>query len=85
MCHMTITKIVYRHASLRATPKTSTPRSCRVRRRRVSVYRNITRMGFSRIKNMSIQYCFDCDEHIDTDFNAEHFDGEECSITNHEE
>ena len=22
---------------------------------------------------MSIEYCFHCDQHIDTDFNAEHF------------
>ena len=26
---------------------------------------------------MSIQYCYYCDQHIDTDFNAEHFDSEE--------
>lgn len=25
---------------------------------------------------MSIEYCFKCDEYIDTDYNAEHF--EEC-------
>lgn len=27
---------------------------------------------------MSIEYCKKCDEYIDTDFNAEHFDEEEC-------
>ena len=26
--------------------------------------------------NMSIQYCEKCDQYIDTDFNAEHFDEE---------
>jgi len=26
---------------------------------------------------MSIEYCFYCDVHIDTDFNAEHFDTED--------
>lgn len=25
---------------------------------------------------MSIQYCHPCDEYVDTDFNAEHFDEE---------
>jgi len=27
---------------------------------------------------MSIQYCDNCNKHIDTDFNAEHFD--ECGV-----
>lgn len=28
---------------------------------------------------MSVQYCFGCDQHIDTDFDAEHFIGEDAS------
>jgi len=36
---------------------------------------------------MSIEYCEKCDEHIDTDFNAEHFDEEVngCETTYQEE
>jgi len=35
---------------------------------------------------MSVQYCHDCDKHIDMDYNAEHFDEpKECKPEKSEE